>query len=90
MKQGVIMHNKDEICETIVSLYPDIGVCGVDIEVQFDEPKHAWAVQLHKDEHHLTHYLEIPDADACIDGKQCVSLGLEIAQLRRNVAGMGF
>jgi hypothetical protein len=29
----------------------------------------------------------VPDADACMEGKQCVSLGLEIAQLKKNIAG---
>ncbi|MBT8359446.1 MAG: hypothetical protein HKP41_07180 [Desulfobacterales bacterium] len=84
------MHDKKELCEAIVSLYPDIGVCGIDLKVEYDEPKKAWAVHLHRDDHHLTHYIENTEADNCLDGKQCVSLGLEIAQLKKHIEGEGF
>jgi hypothetical protein len=30
------------------------------------------------------------DAERCMEGKQCVSLGLEIAQLRKNLEGKQF
>jgi len=30
----------------------------------------------------IKHYLPDEDADACMAGKQCVALGVEIAQLR--------
>ncbi len=84
------MHSKDELCDKILALYPEIGVCGLDINVEHDDEKNAWAVHLVKDNHTLTHYLEEPDADSCMDGKQCVSLGLEIAQLKKNIDGQGF
>jgi hypothetical protein len=84
------MHDREHLCQTIVSLYPDIGICGIDIDVAFDESKKAWAVQLNREDHHLTHYLDIPEADACLEGKQCVALGLDIAQLRKNIEGQGF
>jgi len=29
--------------------------------------------------------LEPEDADGCMEGKQCVSLGLQIAQLKANI-----
>jgi hypothetical protein len=45
---------------------------------------------LKKEGHELQHHLESADADACIDGKQCVSLGMEIAQLKENIMGRQF
>ena len=30
-------------------------------------------------------HLELQEADECMEGKQCVSLGLQIAQLRTNI-----
>jgi len=84
------MHDKKELCEKITSLYPEIGICGIDIDVSYDRGKNVWVVDLKKDEHELKHYLEIPDADSCMDGQQCVSLGLEIAQLRKNIEGNQF
>jgi hypothetical protein len=31
------MFDKKLICEKIKSLYPDIGVCGIDVNVDYDE-----------------------------------------------------
>jgi hypothetical protein len=84
------MHDKKELCEKIKSIYPDIGECGIDVNVDFDFEKNAWTVDLKKDAHELRHYLEPADADACMDQKQCVSLGLDIAQLKKNITGAQF
>jgi hypothetical protein len=84
------MYNANQLCEKITSIYPDIGSCGIDIDVAYDDGKKVWVVDLTKGEHHLKHYLEVPDADNCVDGKECVSLGLEIAQLRSNIEGKQF
>jgi hypothetical protein len=53
--------------------------------VDYDQAKKVWVVDLKKDRHELKHHLEQEDADLCMEGKQCVSLGLEIAQLRDNI-----
>ena len=84
------MHDKKELCDKIISLYPEIGEWGIDVELDFDSEKNVWAVDLKKDNHELKHYIEIPDADQCLEGKQCVSLGLEIAQLKKNIEGEQF
>ena len=31
------MYDKNELCEKIKSIYPDIGLCGIDIKVEYDE-----------------------------------------------------
>jgi len=84
------MYGKNELCERIEKLYPDIGECGIDIAVTHDDQKKTWVVDLKKDDHELKHYLEHPDADKCMDGGYCVPLGLEIAQLRKNIEGEQF
>ena len=38
----------------------------------------------------LNHFLEMMDAKSCMDGTQCVALGLEIAQMRNNIEGKQF
>lgn len=82
------MIDREELCQKIVSLYPDVGVCGIDVNVEFDRTNNAWVVDLKKDKHRLKTYLEAGDAENCMDGKQCVSLGIEIAQLRANIERM--
>ena len=82
------MHDKKELCEKITSIYPDIGECGIDVDVEYDETKKAWIVDLKKGEHELKTHLELAEADECMEGKQCVSLGLQVAQLRANIERM--
>ena len=79
------MQDKKELCEKIRSIYPDIGECGIDVDVEYDEAKKAWVVDLKKDEQELKTHLELQEVDDCMEGKQCVSLGLQIAQLRTNI-----
>lgn len=79
------MHDKKELCEKIKSIYPDIGECGIDVDVEYDETKKAWLVDLKKDEHELKTHLEPSEADDCMEGKQCVSLGVQIGQLKTNI-----
>lgn len=84
------MFNADQLCEKITRLYPEIGVCGIDISVSRNTSEQTWVVHLNKDNHKLRHFLELKDADRCMDGKECVALGLDIAQLRRNIKGQQF
>jgi hypothetical protein len=39
-----------------------------------------WEVNFKKDGHRITHYLEDEDAAPCLEGKQCIGLGLEFGQ----------
>jgi hypothetical protein len=84
------MLDKKELCDKIQQLYPDIGECGIDLTVDYDKRQNAWVVDLKKDKHELKHFLENPDANGCMEGKQCVALELEIAQLVKNIKGKQF
>jgi hypothetical protein len=72
-------------CEKIRSIYPDIGECGIDVDVDYNEEKKAWVVDLKHGEQHLATHLEPEDADACMEGKECVYLGTQVAQLAANI-----
>ena len=84
------MFTAEQLCERIVELYPDIGVCGINIDVAKDNSENAWVVHLEKDSHKLDHFLELMDADRCMEGEECIALGLDIAQLRKNIEGKQF
>jgi LEA14-like dessication related protein len=79
------MQNKEALCEKIRAIYPDIGSCGIDVDVDFNEEKKAWVVHLQKGEHELETYLEPQDADRCMEGKESVHLGLQVEQLKENI-----
>jgi hypothetical protein len=82
------MIDKNELCEKIINIYPDIGQCGIEVQVEYDGQQKRWVVDLKKNGHELKTFLEDGDAEKCLDGIQCVSLGIEIAQLRGNVERM--
>lgn len=77
--------DRQELCGKIQEIYPDIGQCAIDVDVEYDEEKKAWVVHLEKGGKRLDTYLEDQDAQACMEGKQCVSLGLQISQLVQNI-----
>jgi hypothetical protein len=79
------MYDKAELCEKIRTIYPDIGECGIDIDVNYDQDQRSWVVYLKKDKHELKTFLEDSDAERCLLGEKCVGLGIEIAQLRANI-----
>ena len=79
------MIDKHTICATIREIYPEIGACGIDIAVEYDQENKAWAVELKRGARVLKTYLEPTDADACITATNCIGLGVEIAQLQGNI-----
>lgn len=82
------MYDKKQLCEKIRGIYPDIGECGIDVDVEYDEAKGAWIVNLKRDNRELKTHLEPEEADQCMEGKQCVSLGPQVAQLKANIERM--
>ncbi len=71
--------------QKIEQIYPGIGQCGIDINVSYDDDNERWKVHLKKDNKSLDTFLEPGDAELCMEGKQCVSLGIEISQLKDNI-----
>ncbi|MBU1196142.1 MAG: hypothetical protein KKE62_17655 [Proteobacteria bacterium] len=80
------MYQKNQICEKIKSIYPDVGKCGIDIQVDFDHSNKAWVVLLKKDDQELKTFLDSEDADICMEKKQCIGLGWQIYQLKDNIS----
>jgi hypothetical protein len=79
------MLDKKELCQKIIEIYPDLKSRGITVDAFYSTAKGTWIVELKKGEHILQHHLAKHDAMDCMDGKQCVSLGLEIAQLIKNI-----
>ena len=78
------MVSKEELCKRIESIHPNIGVCGIDFDVEFDEKAGAWAVDFHQGKQHLRTFVEDFEADSCLSEEQYVSLAMQIGQLRAN------
>lgn len=83
------MMTRDEICQKIESIHPEVGQCGIDVDVDWDERKSAWVVDLKRGGQELITHLEDTDAEACMQKGKCVAMGLQIAQLKSNIESMG-
>jgi len=82
------MVTKEELCRQIRMIYPDIGVCGIDVNADYDGEMMRWTVTLRKDGKELKTFLEPGDVEFCLLGKQCLSLAIEINQLKDSIDRM--
>lgn len=80
------MIDKNELCKQIRMIYPDIGSCGIDIDVDYDNNQQRWTVILRKDHKELKTFLEPGDAELCMLGNKCIGLAIEINQLKDSIA----
>ena len=80
-------HRKEELAARLLEIYPEINTHGIELALEFDHEKKAWVVTFTKGGHRLRTFLEKKDADACMEGVQCVYLGVQIAQLLKNFEG---
>lgn len=72
--------------EKILEMYPELERQGVAVNLVFDAEKDAYVLKLHKGNHELTTHLERQDADDCMNGIKCVSLGIQVEQFVKNFA----
>jgi hypothetical protein len=79
------MIDKENLCEQIRSIYPEVGECGIGVDVDYDRDKEAWVVDLKAGGHRLKTHLEPGDAEACVRGEKCFHLGAQIGQLVDNI-----
>jgi hypothetical protein len=77
-------HTIAELKDKIHEMYPDIDKYGVSATLTYDKGKKAFVLELKKDVHHLATYIDKVDADKCLDGKECIHLGVQIGQFMEN------
>lgn len=77
--------NKQELCQKIREIYPDVEGCGIDLDVVYDAETDRWKIGLKRDQKELKTFLEPGDAELCMEGKQCLSLAIEINQLKDSI-----
>jgi len=77
--------DKKELCEKIQQIYPDVGKCGINMDAHYDKNNKTWVVHLERNGKSLDTYLEEEDIKACLEGRQCVALGIQVGELARDV-----
>lgn len=80
-----MMATKEDICRKIEEVIPEAGKCNIDFRVDYDDEMQAWAVDLQDGNQHLKTFIEDIEAENCLDKDKCLSLGLQIGQLKQNL-----
>ena len=80
------MLNNNQICLKISEMYPDLEGCGRDVHISFDSLNKAWVIDLEKNGRRLKTFLDMDDAQSCIEDGQCVGLAFQVSQLRGNIS----
>jgi hypothetical protein len=70
--------------DKVLDMYPEIARMGVVSTLTFDDDKKAYVLKLTKGEHQLSTYIDKTDADKCMDGRECIHLGIQIRQFLEN------
>lgn len=74
------MYDRIEICSRITDVMPELGVCGFDINVTHDNDLKAWRVSYGEAGQRALTFLDDEDVENCLDGKECLSLGMMVRQ----------
>ena len=66
--------------DKLLEMYPDISQHHIALRLSFDEDREAWVIRFEKGGHSRYAFLDKKDADACMDGQQCLYLGVLVEQ----------
>jgi hypothetical protein len=85
-REGVkgMKHTIEEMKAKIHQMYPKIDKHGVASTVTYDQGKKTYVLELKKGAHHLSTYIDKADADKCMEGVECIHLGVQIGQFLEN------
>ncbi|RDV80961.1 hypothetical protein [Ammonifex thiophilus] len=73
-------YTAEELRAKLVEMYPELKKCDIAVDLEFDEGRDAWVVTFKKGTAQRHAFLAKKDADACMEGRVCIYLGVLIAQ----------
>lgn len=77
-------YTKIALEDRIFEMYPEIRGNGISMSIDYDRKKNSYIIKLKRDDRELTTHLEKNDADDCMDGIKCISLGIKVGQFIKN------
>lgn len=77
-------HNTEELKKKLREIHPEIDEHKLDLDVEYKFDKEYWVVKLERGDFKLHTFLDKKDADDCLEGTQCVYLGVQISQFVSN------
>ena len=80
----MMKHSIEEMKAKIHEMYPKIDKHGVAATVTYDKEKKTYVLELKKGSHHLNTFIDKADADKCMEGVECIHLGVQIGEFLEN------
>lgn len=77
-------HKAPELAAKLNEMYPKIKQHGLALDLEYKPEKKYWVVKLHKGDHKLHTLLDEKDASSCLEGVECVYLGVQVGQFIEN------
>ena len=74
----------DDLRAKVLALFPEIEKYGLDMDLDFDPEKDAWLLTVRKDQETLSTHLEEQDVEACMSGKECYHVAVQLGRFIRN------
>jgi hypothetical protein len=66
--------------DKLMEMYPEISANGIHLRLALDEERDAWVINFEKGGSTRYAFLDKKDADACMDGQQCIYMGVLVEQ----------
>ncbi|MFP4071584.1 MAG: hypothetical protein ACLFTB_06005 [Desulfovibrionales bacterium] len=73
-----------EIKARLKEMYPEIGKYDMDMALREDEQTDTWILTLTYGEHSMETHLERQDVEGCLQGKECMHLGVQLGRFVQN------
>ena len=70
--------------DKIMQMYPEIEKHRIAVSLDFSEEQNAYIVKFKKGSDELTTHLDKKDADQCMNGSNCVYLGIQVGEFIKN------
>ena len=68
----------------LLALFPEFEQYGLNMDLDFDPDQNAWLLTVSKGQETLSTHLEEQDVEACMGGKECVHVAVQLGRFIRN------
>ena len=73
-----------ELEKKLKEMYPEIEKFKLDVQIKQDSETSSWVVTFSKQGASLSTHIDYEDVENCLQGKECVHLGVELGRFMKN------
>ncbi|MBS3780691.1 MAG: hypothetical protein KGY41_09875 [Desulfovermiculus sp.] len=76
--------NAEELKQKVLALFPEIEQYGLNMDLKYDADQDAWLLTVSKGQETLSTHLEEQDVEACLTGKECYHVAMQLGRFIRH------